>query len=1199
MGRAMATWFRRWQLLALLIGPVFLTLGLTAAANYYSHRVTVDGYKAASQRHVDTIRAGFEANEVSTQTLHLIQTIAEEINARRAGLRGPDDWPAFRQGQQVALALQQGRLQTLLETEQDLGRQQALRQALVLMADLERFLAQSDRLMSQPLDAVNRELLASRNTSLRYALQLQQFNEAMSTEAVAHLKESEFVAESHSWRSTVISGAGLLVAAGIWAVVALVLARRLEVLDNALRQLAQDNGHGAHGFDAVQHIARAHNPLTSTLARSVLTLQQVQTERDEAQVALREREQLFATIVQQAPAGIVLIERTTLRLLRFNEAACRSLGYHADEFAALTLRDLALGPREHAAELAEEVFAGKGVEFETRTPTKEGTPRDFWVSMKPLFLPGRDCISVIWLDITERKRTELELERHRQHLETLVAERTRDLERTQQDLIVARDMAESANRAKSAFLANMSHEIRTPMNAIVGMAHLLKNESLSPLQHQRVDKLTTAAMHLLTVINDILDFSKIEAGKFGIDPIDFNLEQVVSQAFAFVAEKAESKGLELVSDLGSVPMGLHGDPVRLGQILLNFLSNAVKFTEQGHVRLRVRAMPPQDDSATLWMRFEISDTGIGISQVHQARLFTAFQQADDSITRVYGGTGLGLAICRRLADLLGGRVGVHSQVGAGSTFWAELPFTAARSAPPVLHGFAPQTRVLVVDDMEEAREAVQMVLSQLGARVDLCADGEAALKQVAEADRAADPYAYVFSDWNMPGLDGAEVLRRIHRMGLPSLPIGVLFSGSTGSPERAMPEEGIHAFVTKPVLPSAVVAVLARTAPVGQMPDAASQAGRALQAFGTRFRPGLKLLLAEDNPLNREVLGELLEHLGLAVDCVPDGQAAVEAARQHAYDLVLMDLQMPRLDGLAAARLLRQLPGYQTTPIVAVTANAFDEDRMNALAAGMNDHVPKPVDPKALRAVLARWLPARDVTTEPGQGGHEGAVPDADTSRAAPDVEHERALAQVPGLNVAQALRHTGGSPRQLGERLRRFFAEHGDDVQRMTAAWARGDTEAAHRQAHTLRGVAGMFGLTDLSEDAHLIGVWLREGRHHDEPEARSVLQRMQTRLDQAREGLAAASAMLQPSDGDDVRSVDRSSEAGQDDAALKDSLVALKTLLEAGDMDAAAAWEAQTASVSARFPTVALEITRAMDVFDYARAADRVEQLCRALAP
>jgi PAS domain S-box-containing protein len=1165
---------RRWRLLALLIGPVMLTLGLASAMNYYSHQVAITGYQSASAQHVATTRAAFEANAVSSETLELIRTIAEEINARRAGERQPEDWPAFRRAQEARLGTLHKRLQGLLAEEQDTERRQALKEALVLMGDLQRFLATSDALMAQPLDVVNQELLASRNTSLRYALQLQRFNEAMSKEGVAHLKAAEAEVERYSTHSTQISGIGLLAAAALWAVAAVVLARRLEVLDRAVARLAQGEHASADQdeFAAVREIARAQNPLTSTLAQSVLTLQQVQRERDAAQIALQEREQLFSTIVKQAPAGIALIARDTLGMLRFNEAAYRSLGYDADEFAARTLHDLAFGKAARLDEVVEQVFSQGGVEFEATSRTKAGELRDYWMSMKPLALPGRDCISAIWLDITERKRAEFELDRYRKHLESLVAERTRDLERTQQDLIVARDMAESASRAKSAFLANMSHEIRTPMNAIVGMAHLLKGEALSPRQQERVDKITGAAMHLLAVINDILDFSKIEAGKFSVDPTDFNLEQVVSQAFSLVADKAEAKNLELVSDLDHVPTALHGDPIRLGQILLNFLSNAVKFTEHGHVRLRVRKL--RHDENAQWLRFEIADTGIGISPEQQTRLFTAFQQADDSTTRLYGGTGLGLAICGRLANLLGGSVGVHSAAGQGSTFWVELPFTLAAHVPPVLHGFPPDARVLVMDDMEEAREAVQVVLRQLGAtRVDTCANGEQGLTRVVAAAEVGMPYTHVFADWNMPGMTGAEALRQLRHLPLPVHPVGILFSGSSGSPEHANPEAGIDGFIAKPVLPSAVVSVLARTALGGAHspvppPHAAD--------VSTGLKPGQRVLLAEDNALNREVLGELLERLGVSVDSVPDGVAAVEAASRSHYDLVLMDLQMPRMDGLQAARALRQVPSFGTTPIIAVTANAFTEDRANALAAGMNDHLAKPVDPAALCAVLTRWLGApasADDTTE-----LQEALPTAT----------QAALERVHGLSVSAALRHTGGSAAQLHQRLRRFFDEHGADPATICLEAAQGDAAAARTRAHTLRGVARMFGLERIGQAAEEIESLLQQGGDAEPLADHPAMQRLTTAMSESRQAFAQVSAP------------DAHGENAEPSLAPDELLTGLQTLadlLAVGDMDAADAWERLAPQLTAHFKRQTGALGDVMARFDYGKALAIVRDMLSSL--
>ena len=1166
---------RRWRLLALLIGPVMLTLGLASVMNYYSYQVAVRGYEEAAGLHEDTIRTAFEANAISSDTLQLIKAITEEVHARREGRRTPEDWPAFRRVQQTKLADQRLRLQALLNKERDPERLQALKNAMVFTGDLDRFLATSDELMKHPWDEVSRRLLASRNMSLRYAVELQRFNDAMSQEGMVHLLEAQAAVETYSTRSTIIAGAGLLVAAVLWGIAAVVLARRVETLDNAMRGLANraDGEDRDRNFAAVRQIARTKNPLTSTLAQSILTLQRVQHERDEAQVALQEREQLFATLVQQAPAGVALVSRDTLRMLRFNEAAYRSLGYDADRFAALSLYDIAFGRRDEVDKTVAQACARDGIEFEATIRTQSGELRDYWISLKPLTLPDRDCISAIWLDITARRQAEFELERHRRHLEALVGERTRDLERTQQDLIAARDMAESASRAKSAFLANMSHEIRTPMNAIVGMAHLLKGEPLSARQRERVDKITGAAMHLLAVINDILDFSKIEAGKFSIDPTDFNLEQVISQAFSLVADKAEAKDLELVSDLDHVPTALHGDPVRLGQILLNLLSNAVKFTEHGHVQLRVRAVLREDDTRP-WLRFEVTDTGIGISAEQQARLFTAFQQADQSTTRLYGGTGLGLAICGRLTDLLGGSIGVDSTPGKGSTFWVELPFTTATYAPPVLTSFPPGARVLVLDDMEEAREAVRMVLSQLGATsVDICERGQAGLARVQAAEQAGTPYTHVFADWNMPGMSGAEVLRQLRRMPLKAYPVGILFSGSSGAPEGATPEEGIDAFIAKPILPSAVVSALARMAAMAP-PEALAVVAAAPGLPLTKT--GQRILVAEDNPLNREVLCELLERLGLHVDTVTDGAEAVDAARQVHYDLILMDLQMPRMDGLAATRALRQLPAYQATPIIAVTANTFVEDRTSALAAGMNDHLAKPVDPAALHTVLDHWLGA-SLTPVAAPAPASASSEEADVAT----------LERIPGLSVANALRHTGGSARQLRDRLGRFFEEHRDDPARLCDEAAEGRIGDARRRAHTLRGVALTFGLDAIGQAAQAIEAGLPPDSAATDLVARPDMLKLVAAMRAAHTGFMAlpASTLGSP--------VPAGPHAELSEAELTARLTELATQLTMGDMDAMDAWDRLAPSLPSRYPEQSRPLTDALGRFDFAKAHTIVRDL------
>lgn len=534
-------------------------------------------------------------------------------------------------------------------------------------------------------------------------------------------------------------------------------------------------------------------------------------------------------------------------------------------------------------------------------------------------------------DITERKHVEEQLRR-------------------------AKEAIESASRAKSEFLANMSHEIRTPMNAIIGLTHLLQREVTDSPQRERLAKIADAAQHLLNIINDILDLSKIEAGALQLEPTDFELERILDNVSILVREKAISKGTEIILDIRGLPAVLHGDGVRLGQILLNFLSNAVKFTEGGSIRLNARVMAA--DAARVTARFEVIDTGIGLSAEQQARLFQAFEQADASTRRRYGGNGLGLAISRRLTELMHGRIGVSGTQGQGSTFWIEIPFAPARDLlAPHRHPVDVQgRRVLIVDDLAAARESVIAMLEPLGLVMTSAVDGPMALALVDQANAAGEPFDLLLVDWQMPGLDGLAVGQRLSAMPLRQPPARLLLSASGERLDRAVLDAaGYFDLLAKPVLPSRLAeAVWAALA--GERADPAmrmfSEAERQL-----RQRGSTTILLAEGNAIDQVVAQALLEGVGIRVAIAEDGSSAVECACARDFDLILMDLQIPLLGGLEATRQIRALPRQGATSIIAMMTNALDEDREACLAAGMNDHLLKPLDPEALYRVLAHWLP--------------------------------------------------------------------------------------------------------------------------------------------------------------------------------------------------------------------------------------------------
>jgi PAS domain S-box-containing protein len=522
------------------------------------------------------------------------------------------------------------------------------------------------------------------------------------------------------------------------------------------------------------------------------------------------------------------------------------------------------------------------------------------------------------------------------------------------ELHQARATAEAASLAKSSFLANMSHEIRTPMNAIMGLTHLLLRDEEDERQRDRLDKVQVASRHLLQVINDILDLSKIESGRMTLEQRVFVLDDVVQRAVELVRPKADEKRLELVISTDHLPPRLLGDATRLTQMLINLLGNAVKFTEHGWIRLRGEYLA-QDDASML-VRFEVQDTGPGIALERQQRLFEPFEQGDASTTRLHGGTGLGLALTRHFAQLMGGSCGMNSVPGSGATFWftaklAKAPDLLTPALPADLSGL----RALLVDDLVESREVITEQLVALGLRVQSCASGEEALELIERGVRLGEFFDLLLVDWRMAPMDGLETLRRAASVLGTSMPPSVLITAHD-DPEllRRSQALNIDRVLLKPITMSALHDGLAGLMQRRARPAARARAGNAERQLRERHA-GAQVLLAEDNPVNREVALALLRAAGLSVDSAPDGAVALDMVQRKAYALVLMDVQMPTLDGLEATRRLRATHG-PALPVIAMTANAFGEDQLACLQAGMNDHVAKPVDPENLYSVLLRWL---------------------------------------------------------------------------------------------------------------------------------------------------------------------------------------------------------------------------------------------------